>query len=441
VVRAFDGKRPLREALELSPLDDLSTLAVVQRLLGDGILRRGDAAPARKPSLQQWLGANAPVSQPPARKPAEPPPFVPSDDSPRVSLDAAELVREAEERAADALARHRPAPKPIDLVHFPPLRGVRRERLRREAEEARACIGRGDPVRLSHVVELPGWRGDGADALSGSLRRMSPAVGEAAKKFAPEAPVSRILTGDDALWDQQTAPSFKLTQAVAKQADAASEMPTLPPSLPPPIAPVAPQTPAPVATQPTPKLRAASPLRPRWPWYGAGAVVVAGGLAIFLWPQPVTDKKDAPWLEAAPARKAPEPAPAVAAASIVPQPSPDDYARALGEGEQLLRRGKHRQAIKEFKRAVQLNPGAVPAMLALGDAYLVADEPRNALRPLEKAAQLETRSGRAQLLLGTTYQSLGRNPDAVKAYQHYLELEPNGDFARDVRTILANLQR
>src|SRR5207244_11910094 len=64
VVRAFDGKRSLKDALELSPLDDLSTLAVVQRLLGDGILRRGDAAkapaPGKKPSLQQWLGANGP---------------------------------------------------------------------------------------------------------------------------------------------------------------------------------------------------------------------------------------------------------------------------------------------------------------------------------------------------------------------------------------------
>src|SRR5438477_5934937 len=304
VVRAFDGKRPLKEALELSPLDDLSTLAVVQRLLGDGILRRGDAAPAKKPSLQQWLGASAPVSNPPPRTVAQPPPFVPGDDSPGVALEAAaELVqslvqaeaadlerkREQEERAAPALARRQaPSVKLLELIHFPPLRGVRRERLRREAEEARARIGRGDPVRLSHVVELPGWRGDGADALSGALRRMSPAVGEAGKKFAPDAPVSRILSGDDVLWDEQTSPSFQLPHDHSPADDVEAELPTLPPSRPPPIAPVAAVSPAPALTPPTPKIRRAETdfeaelrnalekRRPRWPWYGAGAVVAAG---------------------------------------------------------------------------------------------------------------------------------------------------------------------
>jgi CheY-like chemotaxis protein len=429
VVRAFDGKRPLKEALELSPLDDLSTLAVVQRLLGDGILYRADAAtPPKKPSLQQWLGANAPVSQPP--------PFVPGEDSSPAAT---------------------PVPKSIGLIHFPPLRGVRRERLRREAEEARARIGSGDPVRLSHVVELPGWRGDGADALSGSMRRMSPAVGEAAKKFAPDAPVSRIVAGDQPPWEQNTAPSFKLADlpaaqpAVEQDAVIESEATTLPPSPQPPIAPVAAQTPAPVVTPPTPPLRPAEvdlaaelrrmmgARRPRWPWYGAGAMAAAAALSIFLWRQPSTDKKDAPWLEAAPQRSVTALEPALAAAGVVPQD--DSYAKALADGEQFFKRGKYRQAIKEFKRAVQLFPEAVPSLLALGDAYLEADEPRNALGPLEKAAHLDASSGRAQLLLGTAYQSLGRKPEAVKAYQQYLELEPSGDFTGDVRTILSNLSR
>jgi tetratricopeptide (TPR) repeat protein len=173
--------------------------------------------------------------------------------------------------------------------------------------------------------------------------------------------------------------------------------------------------------------------------YGAGAVAAAAALAIFLWRQPSTDKKDAPWLEAVPQRSVTALEPALAAAGVVPQD--DSYAKALADGEQFFKRGKYRQAIKEFKRAVQLYPEAVPPLLALGDAYLEADEPRNALGPLEKAAHLDARSGRAQLLLGTAYQSLGRKPEAVKAYQQYLELEPSGDFTGDVRTILSNLSR
>ena len=58
-----------------------------------------------------------------------------------------------------------------------------------------------------------------------------------------------------------------------------------------------------------------------------------------------------------------------------------------------------------------------------------------------RAADLDPRSGRAQLLLGTAYQSLGHAREAVKAYKRYLELEPRGEFAGDVRAIVANLSR
>jgi tetratricopeptide (TPR) repeat protein len=123
-----------------------------------------------------------------------------------------------------------------------------------------------------------------------------------------------------------------------------------------------------------------------------------------------------------------------------PLPPTDDYARALAEGEALLKRGKYKLAVTALKKAVQLNPESVPALLELGDAFLEADQPKNALKPLEKAARLDGRNGRSQLLLGTAWQSLGKNQDATKAYKRYLELEPTGEYARDVRSILANLQ-
>ncbi len=116
------------------------------------------------------------------------------------------------------------------------------------------------------------------------------------------------------------------------------------------------------------------------------------------------------------------------------------YAQALEEGEKLLKRGKYWKALAELKRAVQVNPESVPALLALADAYLEVDQPRSALQPLETASRLDAKNGRAPLLLGTAYQSLGRNAEAVKAYQHYLELDPGGEFANDVRSILANLR-
>src|SRR5205823_1404473 len=69
VLRLFDGHRTLREVLADSPLEDLSTVAVVQRLLADGVLvQAAAAAMKRKPSLKQWLGAVPPPPEAPAGK-------------------------------------------------------------------------------------------------------------------------------------------------------------------------------------------------------------------------------------------------------------------------------------------------------------------------------------------------------------------------------------
>jgi Flp pilus assembly protein TadD len=118
-----------------------------------------------------------------------------------------------------------------------------------------------------------------------------------------------------------------------------------------------------------------------------------------------------------------------------------DYSRAFSSGEALLKQGRYRAAIAEFRKAVELRPESVPALTALGDAYLEADQPRNAVKPLLQAAQLDPRRARVQLLLGTAFQSLGRPKDAVVAYKRYLELDPHGEFAGDVRAIVATLSR
>ena len=355
--------------------------------------------------------------------------------------------------------------KPLDVVHFPALRGVRRERLRREADEARTRVAAGQAVRLTHVVELPAFQPDKTDAIDGA-RSMSPAVGEAARKYAPDIPVSRVLTG--AAWDKATDPSYRLAQAPI----------TEPPTPPAPIvleksdpgaapAPVAPV----VITTPPPQVQTAlglgrRPLLKRWQVMALAAIAAAVAGLVFR-PQPPTDKKDAPWLKeerpapaaskkvpdalpgqpplapapASPAATPPAPAPAVTTASVVVTPDATAYGKALEQGESLLSRGKYRAAVGELKRAAKLRPESVPALLALGDAYLEANLPKSALGPLEGAARIDAKSSRAQLLLGTAYQSLGRNGDAVKAYGRYLELEPEGKFARDVNVILANLKR
>lgn len=480
VIRSFDGRRTLRESIDLSPVDDLESLLVVQRLLAGGILRAVESKKtALKPSLEEWLSDPPPpeaVSQPP-------PPPPPEDDKP-LSLDAArvaaalveemaeaeilELQRDqAAEDAAAARVAHRALVQAPPLVRFPPLRGVRRERLRREAEEARQRIAAGEAVRLSRVVELPAYRPGGADAL-GPARWMSPAVGEAAKKFAPDAPVARLVNGESLPGATEAATQLSYRPQIL--ASPVTEPPE--PVTTPPIAPVAVVTPPIAALVPgtPPSQRGLEPaervaLGPRGRrWRSAAAALTAAlvGVAFLLRRQPATDKKDAPWLEPVAAAKvlplppdggaAKERAPRTEEPSLAPPssgaepppaaagPASDQlYKKALELGETQLRGGKYQEAIAHFRRAVKERPQGVPALLALGDAYLEADQPRSAVPPLESAARLDPRSARAQLLLGTAWQSLGKNAKALRAYRRYLELEPRGEFARDVRLILANL--
>ena len=533
VLRLFDGQRTVQQILESSAIDDLSTLAVIERLLGEGVLRRREAPqPAKKPSLVEWLGDKAPVSQPPpAREPEpepeplpekpepEPAPVVaapapapalfgeevsstarfplPASPRPAFEPDITDKVKvpiQAEPPTeppppAEAAAVPAPSPeskpaaparasRPIERIIFPPLRGVRRERLRRESDEVRAAIGGGRPVRLVHALDLPSWPQSGQPRPG--ARRVSAAVSEEAKRLTPGEPlfipyVRSVRAPPPAQPERPAEPQVAppppapppARPAIDDRSDAAIEAVRIAPEA------VARASPADDFDD---QVRAALGGGPRrWPLYLGAAAVVLIGIWFIAIRQPKTERKDAPWLESAPAAikhpapppepqkpapapaTAPDPAPAARAEPSEPPPPPPPpkeepreepepsgpqavYARAMSSGEALLKRGKYRQAVGEFKKAVAARPASVPALLSLGDAYLESDQPRDALKPLDKAARLDPQNGRAQLLMGTAYQSLRRNKDAAGAYQKYLELEPSGEFARDVRSILANLK-
>ncbi len=670
VIRLFDGSRTIAEVMGLSPLEDLSSLAVVERLVAERVLQRAEAQrPASKPSLQEWLGAqpgstvalysplltrseppptDAPPSapqvpaaplapalakeepapedsedaaetppelepislpadraappEPVAAAPVEPPPAPPvatiaaPQQTARFSLPAeptAEVPAQAEPlrfdvtdkvRVPASLVSAEPAaaappaqvvaalplaepimieptpaapapvngqhgPRGVERILFPPLRGVRRERLRHEADDVRAAIAAGRPVRLTHAIELPAWAPSGEpEAPPASSRRVSPAVSEEAKTLTPAEELflprgKALRQADD---EAHTAPNLSALSAEANRvppgpqalptaseaapqflddrSDAAIESQPLslpieppPPAIaevavaaaepsPAPLPPAAVEPEAPAreevarAAEPLEREEPAAPVevevepgsppvkKARWPWVaGIGAVAL---VALFsaLGRGPKTDKKDAPWLEGAavaeqkppaaepreakgrpaepaPAKAAVEPAAKVAeneaapdasAAPVPPPPEPvvdrptkarpaaakkaDSYARAMSAGEAFLRKGNYKEAAKEFQRALQSNANSVPALLALGDAWLEADQPKKALEHLSKAARVDPRNGRAQLLLGTAQQSLKHGREATAAYKRYLELEPGGEFASDVRNILANPQ-
>jgi hypothetical protein len=369
----------------------------------------------------------------------------------------------------------------IVLLRYPPLRGSRRERLRREAEEARQSIAAGRPVRMTHVLELPPTPG-GDDTTPEGSRQMSVAVGEVAKRFAPDLPIGRLVrpwTPTGAAADASASTGAQggesagqsgargstpprgaahakvpAQQIVAALADAiaaarlegANESPGAKPHE---------ATPAPRPPRATSAPRSRS-------YVTAGLLAVAGvaaAVAVALFVRRHHDAGQSATPAAAqtdgnattslvptpPVATTPSPSPVEPPPSTDARPSASssaaEYARAVATGDTLLKQGRYRPAIAEYRKAVALRPDSVAALIALGDAFLEADQPRNAVKPLQQAARLDPGSARAQLLLGTAFQSLDRPRDAVAAYKRYLDLEPSGEFAGDVRAIVANLSK
>lgn len=171
-------------------------------------------------------------------------------------------------------------------------------------------------------------------------------------------------------------------------------------------------------------------VRPRlsaaWPW-----VITATGVAAAAWFLRPPRQESARWTAKREAPLIPVATPAHREAAA------EDP--AIERGEELLDRGQYREAIAELKLAVSRGPQSPAAYVALGNAYLEADQPGSAVEPLQTAVKLDESNARAHLLLGTAWQSLGKNRDAAKAYRRYLELDPGGEYAHDVRLILENL--
>lgn len=116
------------------------------------------------------------------------------------------------------------------------------------------------------------------------------------------------------------------------------------------------------------------------------------------------------------------------------------YAAHLKSADAAARAGAFAKAVREYKAALALKPNSLAAQLGLGNAYYELDTIDAARTHLERARTLAPKDPQVYLLLGAVYQSGGNKDDAIAAYQKYLELAPNGKFARDVQNILRGLQ-
>jgi tetratricopeptide (TPR) repeat protein len=104
-----------------------------------------------------------------------------------------------------------------------------------------------------------------------------------------------------------------------------------------------------------------------------------------------------------------------------------EYQRLIRQGDDALSRGQTFVAIESFSGAIALKPGSMLAYLKRGEAHHHrGDSPETltvALRDFRTAAELDPGATRAQEELGDVNFQLHRYENAADSYEAYLKLD------------------
>jgi DNA-binding response OmpR family regulator len=138
----------------------------------------------------------------------------------------------------------------------------------------------------------------------------------------------------------------------------------------------------------------------------------------------------------------PAPAPRPGAAPAAPAPAAPvgaAYADLVAQAQKAYQRGRTKEASRLVDDALAQNARGDEAMALRAALALDAGKADVALQWADKALAANADNARAHVVRGVCDQEQGRAADAKAHYQRYLELEPNGDLASDVRQALREL--
>jgi Tfp pilus assembly protein PilF len=115
---------------------------------------------------------------------------------------------------------------------------------------------------------------------------------------------------------------------------------------------------------------------------------------------------------------------------------PDDEAKAKAEffakaGEGQLRGGDAQGAASSFKKALELDPKNLGAVIGLGEVAMQQGLYDAAIKHLKKASKLARGNAHIHTLLGECYLNSGNNKAAEASFKRALQLDPDNDRARN----------
>jgi tetratricopeptide (TPR) repeat protein len=130
-----------------------------------------------------------------------------------------------------------------------------------------------------------------------------------------------------------------------------------------------------------------------------------------------------------------------AAAVVVKRAATDEaeYRMLLEQGRALYQKGQARKAMVPLEKAVALKADGDEALVILANCHLDRGASDKALGAAQLAIAANPENADGYLVIGAVQQQKSHNSEARTAYEKYLKLAPKGEFAGEIRSILATL--
>ena len=107
------------------------------------------------------------------------------------------------------------------------------------------------------------------------------------------------------------------------------------------------------------------------------------------------------------------------------EPLTGDSLDYLKKGDRYLDRRQYRQAIKEFQKALQIEPYNVQAYYKLATTYNSMGQPQQAITYLKKIIEIKPNDANAHSSIAFTYSFLGQFREARECFEKAIQIDPN----------------
>jgi predicted Zn finger-like uncharacterized protein len=125
----------------------------------------------------------------------------------------------------------------------------------------------------------------------------------------------------------------------------------------------------------------------------------------------------------------------------VKRPAPvRDFDYYMTQGDRNRERERPEAALDAYAEAAELEPARAEPYAGRGMAFLDLGDTRQAETEFKQALKFNPRYGEAIIGLAETYRSQGKKEDAIRYYERYLEILPNGPEASVARSAIERLK-